>query len=170
MAYRSDVALARWYAEESSRTTHGAPAAVDACKLYATLIVGALDGCSKDEILSPNLYPGQLVPEITEIAAGSYKRKNPPAIVGSGYVVRSLEAALWAFHNSDSFEQGALIASNLGDDSDTTAAIYGQLAGAFHGAAAIPADWLEKLAMREFITGMADDLLALSIAPLVHKS
>ncbi len=60
LAYRSDAALARWYAQESSRTTHAAPAAIDACKFYATLILAALDGCSKADILSPGFYDGQL--------------------------------------------------------------------------------------------------------------
>jgi ADP-ribosyl-[dinitrogen reductase] hydrolase len=65
--------------------------------------------------------------------------------------VRSLEAALWAFHRSDPFREGALRAVNLGDDADTTGAIYGQLAGAFYGVEGIPRDWLERLAMGEFI-------------------
>jgi ADP-ribosylglycohydrolase len=78
--------------------------------------------------------------EIAEIAAGSFKQKNPPHVVGSGYVVRSLVAALWAFQNSSSFREGALLAVNLGNDADTTGAIYGQLAGAFHGESEIPAE------------------------------
>ncbi len=60
---------------------------------------------------------------------------------GTGFVVQSLEAALWAFATTDDFETGALAAVNLGDDADTTGAIYGQLAGAFYGAGAIPARW-----------------------------
>jgi ADP-ribosyl-[dinitrogen reductase] hydrolase len=162
LAYRAGPEQAIHFAAESSRTTHGAPAALDACRFYAALIIGALEGRSKEEILSPTLYHGSLVPEIREIADGSFKRKNPPAILGSGYVVRSLEAALWAFYRSDSFKDGALLATNLGDDADTTAAIFGQLAGAFYGASGIPAGWLEKLAMRDLITAIADNLLALS--------
>jgi hypothetical protein len=69
---------------------------------------------SKEEILSPGLYQGSLVPEVAEIFAGSYKVKNPPAIVGSGYVVRSLEAALWAFYRSSSFERGGAIGRESG--------------------------------------------------------
>jgi ADP-ribosyl-[dinitrogen reductase] hydrolase len=109
-------------------------------------------------LLSPDVYQGSLVPEIAEIAAGSYRKKNPLQIVGSGYVVKSLEAALWVFYRSSTFERGALLAANLGDDADTTAAVFGQLAGAFYGAEAIPESWLERLAMREFITEMADSL------------
>ena len=80
--------------------------------------------------------------------------------------MRSLEAALWAFYRSNTFEKGALLAANLGDDADTTAAVFGQLGGAFYGVDAIPAKWLAKLAMRELIEQMADDLLALSAQKL----
>jgi ADP-ribosyl-[dinitrogen reductase] hydrolase len=156
MAYRSNMDLAIHFAAESSRTTHGAPAAIDACKFYATLILAVLDGSSKDEILSPDLYQGQLVPEIHDIAAGSYKHKQSSLIAGTGYVVRSLEAALWAFYRSDTFEEGALFSANLGNDADTTAAVFGQLAGSFYGVDAIPAKWLEKLAMRDLIEQLAE--------------
>jgi ADP-ribosyl-[dinitrogen reductase] hydrolase len=162
LAYRAMPGQALWYAGESSRTTHGAPAAIDACKLYARMILAALNGCSKEEILSQTLYLGSLVPEIAEVSNGSYKHKNPPAIAGTGYVVKSLEAALWAFYRSSSFGKGALLAANLGDDADTTAAIFGQLAGAFYSASAIPEKWLAKLAQRDIINGLADQLLALS--------
>jgi ADP-ribosylglycohydrolase len=137
LAYRENLERAIHYAGESSRTTHGAPAAVDACKFYTALILGALKGWSKEELLSHDFYQGSLVPEIAEIAAGSYKQKDPPAIPGTGYVVRSLEAALWAFYRSDTFEKGALLAANFGDDADTTAAIFGQLGGSFYVAEAI---------------------------------
>jgi ADP-ribosylglycohydrolase len=162
LAYRENLDRAIHYAGESSRTTHGAPAAVDACKFYTALILGALKGWSKEDLLRPDFYQGSLVPEIAEIAAGSYREKNPPQIVGTGYVVKSLEAALWAFYRSSTFERGALLAGNLGNDADTTAAVFGQLAGAFYGAEAIPHGWLAKLAMREFITEMADSLGAIS--------
>jgi ADP-ribosyl-[dinitrogen reductase] hydrolase len=165
LAFRATPEQALWYAGESSRTTHGALAAVDACKLFAAMILAALNGASKEAILSPTLYHSQLVPEIREIADGSYKAKNPPAIAGTGYVVKSLEAALWAFYRSDTFEKGALLAANLGDDADTTAAVFGQIGGAMYGVDAISTGWREKLAMREFIEQMADDLLALSETP-----
>jgi ADP-ribosyl-[dinitrogen reductase] hydrolase len=73
--------------------------------------------------------------------------------------VESLEAALWCFHTTPSFESAVLEAANLGDDADTTAAIVGQVAGAFYGVQGIPAKWLEKLHMREEILGMAEALL-----------
>jgi len=124
------------------------------------LIVGALAGASKTDLLSDRYVPpgaegvwgdDPLCPEIEAIAAGSFEERSPPAIRGKGYVVDCLEAALWAFHTTDSFEAGALAAVNLGDDADTTGAVYGQLAGAFYGVGGIPDRWLERLAMRELI-------------------
>jgi ADP-ribosylglycohydrolase len=152
-------------AARSSRTTHGAVEAIDACRYMAGLIVGGLQGRPKDELLSPGFSPEPelwksepLAPAIAEIAGGSFKSKDPPEIQASGYVVKSLEAALWAFDRSQNFRQGALMAVNLGDDADTTGAVYGQLAGAFYGEAGIPAAWMGKLAMRQTIVELADGL------------
>jgi ADP-ribosylglycohydrolase len=157
-------------AAESSRTTHGAPAAIDCCRYMAALIVGALRGASKDQLLASRYEPEPdvwrnvpLLPRTTEIAAGSYKQRNPPEIRGTGFVVQSLEAALWAFYQTDNFRDGALRAVNLGEDADTTGAIYGQLAGAFYGEQAIPETWRARLVMRELITSLADKLAAQSV-------
>lgn len=152
---------------KSSRTTHGAATALDACRYFGALISGAANGADKEELLSKYYGPSPgyweenpLTPEIEEVACGSFKRKEPPEIRSSGYVVRSLEAALWAFYKSDSFEEGCLIAVNLGDDADTTAAVYGQLAGAFYGEGAIPESWRRKLAHRYLIEDLAEKLFA----------
>jgi ADP-ribosyl-[dinitrogen reductase] hydrolase len=154
---------------DSSRTTHGAAASVDACRYYGGLIAGALRGASKDELLSTRYSPvpgywGEhpLTHSIDEVAAGSFKQRKPPEIEGAGFVVKSLEAALWAFDRSDNFRAGCLLAVNLGDDADTTAAIYGQLAGAFYGEAAIPPEWRAKLAQRELIESFATKLYELA--------
>jgi ADP-ribosyl-[dinitrogen reductase] hydrolase len=153
-------------AADSSRTTHGAVEAVDACRYLAALIVGALQGASKEELLSDHFAPAPglwdeepLAPRIAEIAAGSFRRREPPEIRGGGYVVHSLEAALWAFDRSSSFREGALLAVNLGDDADTTGAVFGQLAGAYHGEPGIPREWRDRLAMRDLIASMAERLL-----------
>ena len=61
----------------------------------------------------------------------TYLTKPRSAIRGSGYVVDAFEAALWAFFSTDSFRDAVLAAATLGQDADTTAAIVGQLAGAF---------------------------------------
>ncbi len=155
---------------ESSRTTHGAQEAVDACRFMGGLLVGALNGVSKETLLSDSYCPVEdiwirqpLDPAIENIAKGSYKNHQPPEIKGSGYVVRSLEAALWAFYHGRDYRQGCLLAANLGDDADTTAAIYGQLAGAFYGEQGIPETWLERLALRQQIEAYADRLYEFSM-------
>lgn len=154
-------------AADSSRTTHGAREAVAACRYLAALIVGAIKGVPKEDLLSDHFTPvpglwrgGPLAPKIAEIAAGSFKQRNPPDIRGTGYVVASLEAVLWAFHRSTTFREGALLAVNLGDDADTTGAVYGQLAGAYYGEPGIPAAWRSRLARADLILQLADRLHA----------
>ncbi|HUN22896.1 MAG TPA: ADP-ribosylglycohydrolase family protein [Anaerolineales bacterium] len=149
----------------SSRTTHCAPATIDACRFFGALIVGALHQQPKEQLLSPQFAPiggywrqHPLVPEIEAITNGSYKQKSASQMRASGYVVHTLSAALWAFYHSQTFEEGALLAVNLGEDADSTGAVYGQLAGAFYGVQAIPSRWLEKLAMRDLITDYANRL------------
>lgn len=154
-------------AADSSRTTHAAREAVDACRYLAGLIVGAINGAAKDELVSAGYTPvpgiwdeAQLTPLIDDIARGSFREKEPPAIRGSGYVVHSLEAALWAFDRSSSFREGALLAVNLGADADTTGAVYGQIAGAHYGVDAIPSEWRAALAQRELVEDLAARLAA----------
>ena len=92
------------------------------------------------------------------LAMGAYKTKGEAEIRGTGYVVQSLEAALWCFHTTSSFKDCVLLAANLGDDADTTAAIAGQIAGAFFGVNAIPIAWRRSLTMSEEILGLATRL------------
>lgn len=151
---------------QSSQTTHGALTCLDACRYFGALIVGALDGASKEDLLAtgfapvPNVWErDSLRVEIEEIAQGSFKHKEPPEIIGSGYVVKSLEAALWAFNKSSTFEEGCLLAVNLGDDADTTGAIFGQMAGAYYGVDGIPKGWRDSVAHSDMILNFADELL-----------
>ncbi len=118
-----------------------------------------LDGAREADLLDAGFwYWGELHAEIAEVARGSFKHRQPPAIRGSGYVVRSLEAALWALHRTTSFEEGALLAVNLGHDADTTGAVYGQLAGALYGEDGIPSRWREQLALHDLIRDLAVEL------------
>ena len=174
MFYAADAEEAMDKAADSSRTTHGAQAAVDACRYMAGIIVGALRGEAKETLLWHGYTPAPgswddapLHPEIAEVAAGSFKRKNPPEIRGTGHVVRSLEAALWAFYNSDDFKTGALLAVNLGEDADTTGAVYGQIAGAYYGSADIPESWREKITLLDKIESFAMRLLD-HVPPVQH--
>jgi ADP-ribosylglycohydrolase len=194
LAYSSQPPQAIELSADSSRTTHGTEAAVDACRYFGGVIVGAVNGVGKDELLSSRYSPvpdyytdNPLVQGIDEVAAGSFKERNPSEvqasgrkvdptkkdtllalqnrslpIQGTGYVVRSLEAALWAFYYSETFEEGCLLAVNLGDDADTTGAVYGQLAGAYYGEQGIPERWRRRLAKRTLIESLAEQLLELN--------
>ena len=170
--YAADPSEAIRRSAESSRTTHGAVTCLDACRYFGGLLVGAVTGASREEILSERYSPvphcwkhDPLCAEIDEVAAGSFKHREPPEIRGTGYVVKSLEAALWAFHRTETFREGCLLSVNLGDDADTTGAIYGQIAGAFYGEEGIPAEWKTKLAMRETIESFAEQLFQMSGLP-----
>jgi ADP-ribosylglycohydrolase len=166
--YARDVERAVTRAAESSRTTHGATEAVDACRYMAVLIVMALEGATRAELLSPTLarehsaFAAQPLAKtvVAAVAEGPTRRRE--GIRASGYVLHSLEAALWAFATSQTFSEGALLAVNLGEDADTTGAVYGQLAGAFYGVDAIPSEWRRSLAHRPRIETMADRLFALA--------
>jgi len=147
-------------AGESSRTTHGTRECRDACRLFGLLLHRALSGCAKDEIVAPvdTLPGGPLSPKLRAIAAGEYSGKSEAEIRGSGYVVESLEAALWCFRGTSTFQEAVLTAANLGDDADTTAAVCGQLAGAHYGIDGIPERWLALLAKRDVMDKLAGGL------------
>jgi ADP-ribosyl-[dinitrogen reductase] hydrolase len=177
LAFARYPAVAIERAGDSSRTTHGSRLAVDACRYLGALMVGAVQGVSKEELLSVRYSPvagyweeHPLCPEIDEVAAGSFREKEPPEIQGTGYVVRSLEAALWAFHKSTCFKDGCLLAVNLGNDADTTGAVYGQLAGAYYGEQQIPDSWLSKIAHRKLIGSYAEQLMELAGSGLLNSS
>ncbi len=151
------------FATQSSRTTHGASEAVESCQLLAYILARCLLGTPKDQILrASDLALAE--PAVAGLAAGAYRNKRDDQIAGTGYAVASLEAALWCFDRTESFGEAILKAVNLGDDADTTAAIVGQIAGAFYGVEGIPAHWLEHLWLKDSIVGLAEAIYGLAIA------
>ena len=143
---------------ESSRTTHASPQCLSACAYLGVVLCGLMHGLAREEVLDTAWEPArrlrELLPlhtEILDVAQGGFRSKRPPEIKGSGYVVRSLEAALWAFHDAADFREAVLRAVNLGDDADTTGAVCGQLAGAWFGESGIPAEWRLALAGQDQI-------------------
>jgi ADP-ribosyl-[dinitrogen reductase] hydrolase len=158
MFFFGDLEAAEKYSSESSRTTHGATECLDACRLLGRMIVRALLGMPKPDVMFSDSGTFFGAEKIEAIARGTYREKPAAEIRGSGYVVESLEAALWCFAQTDTFESAILMAANLGDDADTTAAVCGQVAGACYGASSIPSLWLERLALNAEITQLADKL------------
>lgn len=146
------------YSGESSRITHAANEAIESAQLFGAQLRAALRGVGKQEVLFNSGFKPNAA-KVAAIANVSYAEKTAHQIKGSGYVVESLEAALWCFLTTDSYEEAVLQAVNLGDDADTTAAIVGQLAGAFYGVSAIPPRWLAALTMGQEIEELTLKLL-----------
>ncbi|MER8719644.1 ADP-ribosylglycohydrolase family protein [Mesorhizobium sp. M0999] len=159
----SPVAIRHWrephraldIAERQTCTTHGSRQTIQASRLFVRLLALAIDGKPLTDILT-----GSLAGEVED----GFRDLHRSAIKGSGYVVESLQAALWAVNRTTDFRSAVLLAANLGDDADTTAAISGQLAGAVYGASGIPADWLTKLAWRDRLDSRADQLFEASLS------
>ncbi|CAA9891837.1 ADP-ribosylglycohydrolase family protein [Candidatus Methylobacter favarea] len=156
--YYAHLESAVAFAADSSRTTHGAQECIEACRLYSRLLLRALAGEDKEQIVFSDGVGVSESSKIAAIANGDYRDKHESAIRGTGYVVDCLEAALWCFWSTDSFSAAILKAANLGDDADTTAAVCGQLAGAYYGSSGLPAAWMQRLAKRDLIQDLADRL------------
>lgn len=135
----NDAARARTNAHEQGRTTHGSDECAQACMKLSDMIVRGING-------EPQ--------ELNERLKGF----PPNVIQASGYVGHTIVAAQWAVVNTDNFNDAVLMAANLGDDADTTAAVAGQIAGSLYGMSGIREDWLEKLAWRDQIIDLADKL------------
>jgi ADP-ribosyl-[dinitrogen reductase] hydrolase len=157
-----DVEKARAFGAQSSETTHAHPLCKDACGLFAALVTRALAGDNKPELLAvlrgaaSRIVDAQLMP----ICAGNFLTKSRDEISSSGFVVNTLEAALWAFFTTGSFKDGAILAVNLCDDADTVGAVYGTLAGAYYGFSAIPPSWESALQGRRMLDGVFADFCA----------
>jgi ADP-ribosyl-[dinitrogen reductase] hydrolase len=165
--YPSQIDELSRLAGDSSLPTHASDPCVSACRYLATVLAALIHGDERDEVLSADWPPlarlsavKPLHPLIQEVALGSFRRRQPPEIKGSGWVVKSLEASLWAFHDANTFEEAVLRAVNLGDDADTTGAICGQLAGAYWGESNIPESLRSGLARMDMLecalTGLLD--------------
>ena len=155
--YYPDKTCAVQFSRESSRTTHGVTECLDACELFAEMLCRAISGADKAEVLSPIALNSES-DRLNDIASMSFTKLTRDQVRGTGYVVDSLEAALWSFAVTGNYRDATLMAANLGDDADTTAAICGQIAGAFYGLSGIPDTWLSKLTWRDQISELAGQL------------
>lgn len=167
--YYDDFEQCLHYAEQSSRLTHTAVEAVDACRYFAAVLFGALHGESKSNLLAPHYTPVAgywerfpLWHSIDGIARGEYQTKPRDQINSSAYVVDTLEAALWAFNRAADFRSGALEAVNLAGDADAVGSVFGQIAGAHYGETTIPYQWVRWLTAAHGFYHFAQDLLAAS--------
>ena len=162
LAAYPDKQQVRQWARESTRTTHGATECLEASECLALILASLLDGATKPEALEAAALENWSSTKIQAIATGGYQGKPDALIKAKGYVVDTLEAALWCFSSTHTLEDALLLAANLGDDCDTVAAVTGQLAGCHYGKAAIPAPWLDKLVDTDAIAQRAIRLIELT--------
>ncbi len=153
-------------AADSSLPTHASAPCLSACVYMTVVMSGLIEGLPREDVLDPSWPPlrrardiSSFHPEIERIADGSFRAKSPPEITGSGYVVRTLEAALWAFHDARDFREAVLRVVNLGQDADTTGAVCGQFAGSYWGETGIPQEWRDGLARPDMLEDALQGLL-----------
>lgn len=171
MFFHDDINSAIEFAGFSSMITHRYVECVDGCKFLSEILWKLINGydqlnVSPDSILVhiDNLgsvffkTENKFCTNIQTIVNGSLFHKTVDTIKGSGYVVDSLEASLYCFCKTKTFEDAVLMAVNLGDDADTTGAVTGQLAGAYYGYDAIPQHWKDKLRHHDMIVELAEKL------------
>jgi ADP-ribosyl-[dinitrogen reductase] hydrolase len=144
---------------ESSAPTHASPICLSASSYLTVLLAALIKGESREAVLANDWCKLELHQSVETVAKGSFDRKHPSEIRGTGYVVDCLEAALWAFNKANSFQEAVLGAVNLGDDADTTGAVCGQLAGAFWGESGIPARLRQGLARYDMLNEALDGLI-----------
>lgn len=157
-----------------SALTHAHPRSKLACGIYAIILSKIIEKPDKSSIkegidLVDEVYRhystgwDSLREEYNQLShfkrlLDGIDKLDENEIYSEGYVVYSLEAALWCLLKTESFEECVLKAVNLGGDSDTTAAIAGGLAGALYGLDAIPQRWLDTLLKRDYIEKLCDDV------------
>ena len=149
---------------EGSTMTHAHPRTIYACGIYAMVFWEILKGADKAKVLSEIenaavLFDGIYPEESDHFEWAFHKKlasKSADEISSSGYVVHTLEAALWCLLTTDSYKECVLKAVNLGEDTDTVAAVAGGLAGAMYGYDAIPEEWRNTLIRREYIEEMCE--------------
>lgn len=143
-----------------SMATHSAPESINACQFFNIVLHYLLNGYSKEEAFSPHKMSALV--RILIINAGEYKSKSRDQIRSTGYVIDTLEAALWAVWHTDNFKDAILLAANLADDADSVAATAGQLAGALYGFSGIPKEWRDKIVYKDKIIDFAEKIFTLS--------
>lgn len=168
IVYHYDVEAAGHFSMLSSKVTHASAECLEAATLMGEIIAKLLQGQGKREasLKAASKQDDQhkqhnqqehnqqdsdkenvrfSCPSVQSIYMGTYLEKTRAEIKTSGYVIDSLEAALWAFHLTETFEDGMMLLAGCGSDVDTVCCIYGQIAGAFYGYFAIPKRWVNSL-------------------------
>lgn len=152
VAHHSNRACALDVAVRQSMTTHSSCECLSSVELLTHYLFDLYQGHDRLQ------HRDHWSPKVQAVANQDYETLSRDLVSSSGYVVHTLEASIWCVHHSQSFEQAVLMAANLGNDSDTVAAVTGQIAGAKWGASAIPKKWVDRLSHCDIIVDMAQKL------------
>lgn len=148
--------------EKASALTHAHERSILACKIYTTILFNLLSVPQKNSVRLALRYAKCYYAQSPEfnhynrLFDEGFERLAEQDIKSTGYVVDTLEAALWCLLTTDSYAECVLKAVNLGEDTDTVAAVVGGLAGALYGYEAIPESWRNTLIKRDFIEEMCE--------------
>lgn len=150
---------------EVSKITHGHPRSQLGCALYALFVKELLAGKDPDaayetmRVKAQTVFKGsELEKELSSyrrIIDGSLPKLPEEDIRSTGYVVYTLEAAIWCLMTSTSFRDAVLKAVNLGLDTDTVGAVAGGLAGVHYGLGGIPEEWLSQIIKKDWIRDLS---------------
>ncbi|MBR2460713.1 MAG: ADP-ribosylglycohydrolase family protein [Clostridia bacterium] len=140
---------------DASAITHGHRISKIGCDIYASVTEALLSSPAKESVISAlrecaQRYGGD-TPEYARLFCDGFFKTSVDSIQSSGYIVHTLEAAIWCLLNTGSYRECVLAAVNLGDDTDTVAAVAGGLAGALYGYGDIPSEWLDTLGRRDYL-------------------
>lgn len=171
----TDIALALEMAVLSCRETHNSLTAEMTTALFATMLYDALHGASKDEIVSNcsrwitnEDYKEEYLDKSKDLINRALDANGAKLRDLGGYIVDTFAIALWGLIHYDNFKDGMLAVIRLGGDTDTNAACYGQLAGAYYGYKAIPEEWQKGVYLSDELIEIADNLLEIPNCPIIR--
>jgi ADP-ribosylglycohydrolase len=148
--------------EKASAITHAHPRSVLGCKIYTEILFSVINHPDKESI---KLALGRAMKKYKSfneflcyerIFSRGFENTPREKINSSGYVVDTLEAAIWCLLTTNDYKSCVLKAANLGDDTDTVAAVAGSIAGALYGYEAIPERWRSALLRRDYIEELCE--------------
>lgn len=159
--YAHDLQKCVSAAEMQSVTTHGTLECKEAAALMAEIMFKCIN--SNINVLEDSVFGTFRSPRVQSINLGEYKHKTFDEVwTQGGYVVATLEFALWCFYNTTNFRDCVLLAANSGGDADTNAAVAGQIAGAYYGYEAIPTEFRNRIYWDQRILAYSDKLVGLA--------
>ena len=151
-----DISIQR-LTDEMSSLTHAHEVSRLGCYIYVRLIICLLKGYTKEEVykyiqsLDYSSYSLDSINLYTRILNATIKDQAIDSIKSTGYIVDTLECALWIFMNAMDYKESIIASTNIGGDTDTIGAIVGSMAGIYYGIDSIPSKWLDKLQRKEYL-------------------